>query len=873
MGSRQPNAIADPVGGWASIRRFLFDHSVVLLAVLLAAMLAVAFWYLRTQQEVMVSSLTEEGTRLQAETLETVRSLYTAEVVEKIRDHGVVVTHDHLDKENAIPLPATLTIELGERLSKRNSGLHVRLYSDYPFPWRKDGGARDAFEREALTELTRSPDKPFFRFEEQQGQRVLRYAVADVMQPACIGCHNTHPSSPKTDWKVGDVRGVLEITRSITPSAFVAQAEQTRALAAIGGMGLLSLIGLGLVLGKQRRDADMMRQVAANLSAMDDASPVGTFVTDAQGYCTHLNQESLRITGYTSETQTRTLWSAGVHADDRERVESEWRDAVQRRENFAAECRFQRGDGAITWVSCKAAPMVSGGRLIGYAGTLEDIANRKQVEQMKNEFVSTVSHELRTPLTSIMGALGLLAGGVGGSLSTESKTLVDIAHKNSERLVRLINDILDIEKIESGRMHFDLRPVELSPLVEQAIAANQVYAKQLGVTFAFDTQYPHARANIDSDRLMQVLTNLMGNAAKFSSQGSSVEIRLSKEQNMVRFEITDHGSGIPESFRDKIFSKFSQADSSDARQKGGTGLGLSISKAIIEAMGGSIGFSSQQGKGTTFYFRLPEWTESEAAEQPAVPISDQRPRILVVEDDRDIATLLTMMLERAGYAVVSAYNAASARKHLAEGGFAAMTLDLKLPDLDGRAFLQEIRANPMTRDLAVVVVSGQLGQSRQADGSETNLVLDWIAKPIDENRLLDAMKRGIHTEANGRARVLHVEDDADLRHVVSSLCRDVADFDFASTFEEAAGLLSAQRYGLVILDLELPDRSGWDLLPFVDRQTPRPAVLVFSGTELSGEDLSRVTAALVKSHVSNLELFEAVRALTGRVKPDGPETT
>jgi PAS domain S-box-containing protein len=243
---------------------------------------------------------------------------------------------------------------------------------------------------------------------------------------------------------------------------------------------------------------------------------------------------------------------------------------------------------------------------------VRDITQRKNVERMKNEFISMVSHELRTPLTSIRGSLGLIAGGVAGDLPAPARAMVDIAYKNSERLVRLINDILDIEKIESGTMTFHLKPVELLPLVEQTIEANRSYGLQYRVSFRLANQTAGVKVNADSDRLTQALTNLLSNAAKFSPPDDTVEIVVSRHTGGVRIAVHDHGFGIPAEFRERIFQKFAQADSSSTRQKGGTGLGLSITKAIVEKLGGQITFESRLGSGTSFFLDLPEWRDSPA---------------------------------------------------------------------------------------------------------------------------------------------------------------------------------------------------------------------------------------------------------------------
>jgi signal transduction histidine kinase len=232
------------------------------------------------------------------------------------------------------------------------------------------------------------------------------------------------------------------------------------------------------------------------------------------------------------------------------------------------------------------------------------LAERENVERLKNEFISVVSHELRTPLTSIRGSLGLLAGGVAGDMPPAASTMVEIAYNNSERLVRLINDILDAEKIESGMLQLDIQPIGLRELLTQVIEENRGYGLPFEVTIVLVRPVDNLQILADRDRLRQVMANLISNAAKYSPAGGAVHIRAARYNHGLRIQVIDTGAGIPEAFRDRIFQKFAQADSSDTRQKGGTGLGLNISKALVEQMGGQIGFTSTPGVGTTFFLDL-----------------------------------------------------------------------------------------------------------------------------------------------------------------------------------------------------------------------------------------------------------------------------
>ncbi len=241
-------------------------------------------------------------------------------------------------------------------------------------------------------------------------------------------------------------------------------------------------------------------------------------------------------------------------------------------------------------------------RALRYAG------ERKRLDKLKDEFVVTVSHELRTPLTSITGSLGLLVSGAGGSLPDSVARLVRIAHSNCERLVRLVNDILDIEKLESGSWVFNLSRVDVRSLLEKTVKDNHGFAESHGVRVRIGTDSiatVHVRA--DPNRLSQVITNLLSNAIKFSARDQEVIVTIETGADLVRISVQDNGSGIPTKFRSHIFERFARADATDARVKGGTGLGLSIVKQIIDRLGGEVSFEDAPGGGTIFSIELPKW--------------------------------------------------------------------------------------------------------------------------------------------------------------------------------------------------------------------------------------------------------------------------
>jgi len=231
---------------------------------------------------------------------------------------------------------------------------------------------------------------------------------------------------------------------------------------------------------------------------------------------------------------------------------------------------------------------------------------------MKTEFVSTVSHELRTPLTSILGSLGLVLGGVAGEISGEPRRMLELAERNGRRLLRLINDLLDLDRLGAGRMSFHFEEIALQPLVEHAVDAIRAYARSVGVGLELEGEIENAQVDVDGERLQQVLANLLSNAVKYAPEGSVVQVSMARRHRELEVAVSDSGPGIPEEVRPRLFERFVQADGSDSRKAGGTGLGLAISKGIIERLGGRIGFTSHAGFGTTFWFRLPEVGEGSA---------------------------------------------------------------------------------------------------------------------------------------------------------------------------------------------------------------------------------------------------------------------
>ena len=331
----------------------------------------------------------------------------------------------------------------------------------------------------------------------------------------------------------------------------------------------------------------------------------------------------------------------------------------------------------------------------GYLGVMVDLTKRKEVDRLKNEFVSIISHELRTPLTSIRGSLGLVVGTMSKDLPDKAKRLLDIAHKNCERLTVLINDILDIDKIASGKMRFDMKKENLLGMLENAVEVNQPYAEKYGVDIRLSPVDERLEIKVDAERFAQVLANLLSNAAKFSDQSDYVTLDAGLNGDRIRITVEDKGQGIPQEFQSQIFGKFLQSDSSSTRVKGGSGLGLHITKQIVEKMGGEIGFTTEEGKGTRFWVEFamavetPDTASDMILEAQGSYDSDTRaiPTVLHVEDDDDLRRMLALSLQ-GQVQMVPVGSLKAAQVLLSQQRFDMMVLDIGMPDGSGLELLE-----------------------------------------------------------------------------------------------------------------------------------------------------------------------------------------
>lgn len=519
------------------------------------------------------------------------------------------------------------------------------------------------------------------------------------------------------------------------------------------GGGLLFTMLFGTLLLFFARRAETVRRLVALKTreieageerfrlAMEYAS-IGMGVVDIDGRWLQLNPSLRDLLGYDKDALIGKDFRDALHPEDREAGQEDFCEILAGESTGCqVEMRYLHSSGRAIWalVNLSLARNADGSPRY-FIVQIQDITDRKEMDRVKSEFVSTVSHELRTPLTAIRGSLGIILQAMTDDIPPKANRLLNIAHNNCDRLIHLINDILDIEKIASGRMRFEMKLEDLASLVEQSIEGNQSYAERFNVSYVA-TSLTSAVVNIDADRMMQVLANLLSNAAKFSPADSEVEISLDVVGGQARLSVRDHGAGIPEDFRSLIFTRFSQADSSATRAKGGTGLGLNITKQIVEQMGGEIGFETEVDQGTVFWVTFPEAIASinDALAGTAGPISvDGRmlPTILHVEDDADLCHFLAVALHEKAY-ILRATCLEEARALLKTHSFSLIVLDQGLPDGTGLSLLDDFEGRPEDMRPPVVILSAD----EISDETRKRVVAALVKSRVPETQIVESIMR------------------------------------------------------------------------------------------------------------------------------------
>ncbi|MEL6135867.1 MAG: response regulator [Cyanobacteria bacterium J06628_6] len=679
----------------------------------------------------------------------------------------------------------------------------------------------------------------------------------------------------------GKIYGTLNFSSTAARTAQFSRHEQE--IIELMARSIGRFLAADLAQKQQQAAAAALRESEARFRMVANSAPVLLWMADTEMHCTFFNQTWLSFTGRSIAQERGNGWTEGIHPEDYERCLETYTNAFDAQRTFEMEYRLRRADGEYRWLLNRGTPRLTpDGSFAGYIGTCIDISDRHEVEKLKDEFISVVNHELRTPLTSILGSLDLLASGVLAANPEKGQRMLQIAATNADRLVRLINDMLDIERIESGKMLMDKQVCDSAELMTTAVDGIRSLAESAGIQLTL-TPLP-VRIWADPDRIVQVLTNLLSNAIKFSPAGATVTLTaavqagptreaqpqttdsnalLPSPTQQVQFQVRDEGRGIPPDKLKTIFGRFQQVDASDSRQRGGTGLGLAVCRSIVQHHGGGIWVQSVLGEGSTFFFSLPVLPPPE----PAAPSDPDQPLVMVCDDDPSVRTVIQAMLERQGYRVITADSGRAALSLATAQQPDVILLNLMMPEMNGWDTLAALKVRSQTQTIPVVILSGL---SPEEDTHLQSAVSHWIVKPPDEATLCKALQQALVTQKD--AQVLIVEDDPDLAQVLMAMFESHHITPHHAATGQAAIQLSQQvRPDLLVLDLSLPESDGFAVVDWLRQhnQLCRVPLVVYTAKDLDEDERRRLrlgqTLFLTKGRVSPEEFEQQVLQLISHI--------
>jgi PAS domain S-box-containing protein len=674
---------------------------------------------------------------------------------------------------------------------------------------------------------------------------------------------------------------------------------------------------------RERSEAELRKseELFRTLSA---SSPIGIWLADVAGRCLYCNHRWQTMSGLANDDSLGEGWQRALHAEDRSAVVEEWMRHANAGQGLAREFRLQLAGGEVRWVLAQSAPIKTEQReLTGHVVTFEDITERKRAEEnlrsakeaaeaatrAKSEFLANMSHEIRTPMNGVIGMTSLL---LETPMTDEQRECAETVRDSAETLLTVINDILDFSKIEARKLTFEHRDFNLRQIVEGTLDMLAARAQAKGLELCTAAISPEVRRTLrgDSGRLRQVLTNLLGNAVKFTERGEVLLLVTRQEETethaSVRFEVRDTGIGIAPEAQAKLFQAFTQADNSRTREFGGTGLGLAISKQLVAMMHGQIGVESTLGKGSTFWFTarfekggagVSLAPTKEAGETPALPTPPLR--VLVVEHSAAHREILRAEVAGLGCIADGASDEVEALAILraaaaTEAPYDAALIDLNLESMNGASLAQMIKIDPPLRDLHVIGVA-PMASGLRAESAAGVGIDACLAKPVRQSRLIEvltnAAKRGVagrstreslvaaSTEPRAsahyvRARILIAEDNPVNRRVaLGQLAKLGCTATAVANGCEVLAALERAAYDIVLTDCQMPEMDGYETTRAIrawesDLARPRrwqaPLHIIAMTAHAMQGDREKCLAAGMNSYVSKPVQLAELQAVLER---------
>ncbi len=568
--------------------------------------------------------------------INTFRSIYTKEVVQKVKKYGMQITLHPKEHHNEIPLPVSIILLIAEQLKQDKSELSFKLYSAYPFnPNNKGGGLSNQFAKQAWKALNKNPDKPFIRIENIDGRSSYRYAVADVMNQTCVNCHNNHPKTPKSNWKVGDVRGIIEVSSPLNKIIRKSQLS----FYFIYFLFLLLII-LFIVLFIKLRQIDQFKDIELKqysqellelnekLNIIIDYATDGILSINAQQDIICFNKEAEDIFGYTEKevmgkkmTMLIPHYARSGHQDNVNNFRDSSADMEIKGLNRGLILKGLHKDGHIFSASVGISRKQLANGEWQFTAFIQDITEQLEWEKSlydakekaeaantaKSQFLSSISHEIRTPMNAVLGFSQLLALDTQSPLNKNQKEAVEQIMKGGNHLLNLINEVLDLSKIEAGHVDIVLDSVNVVDLISHIYSLIKTQADQYSIQLESQVDNVHSvNIKADKNKLQQVLLNFSSNALKYNSDHGKIIFSCHKtEANKIRICVSDTGEGASEELLPVMFEPFNRLNKVNSNIQG-TGIGLTICKKLVHLMQGKIGVSQNSDIGLTFWVEFDE---------------------------------------------------------------------------------------------------------------------------------------------------------------------------------------------------------------------------------------------------------------------------
>jgi len=609
---------------------FRIWHWLLLIAINLIVLLIVLF---QLRQGIIMESGNTFGL-LQTSLITTFRSIYSTDVVRKVKLQGIKITPHPEGHDNEIPLPASMTLLIAKRLQQKDIKHTLSLYSPYPFTdIRKDGGLPDEFARQAWQALNKNPGQPFIRIEDIAGISMYRYAVADILNESCAACHNSYPGAPKRHWKAGDVRGIFEVRLPL--NNIINKSQFTFYMLYLF---LFILIGLFITLFIKVRKIDhfkdnelqkqtlKVQELNEKLNVIVDYATDGIMSIDAQQHILFFNRKAEQIFGYNAAevmgkkmTMLLPHYVRPVHQDNVNKFRDFPSDMEEKGLNRDLALKGMHKDGHIFPASVGISRKQLSNGEWQFTAFIKDITEQQKWEQdlrnakesaekanqAKSEFLSSISHELRTPMNAVLGFAQLLAIDTKTPLSDMQKESVQQIIKGGNHLLNLINDVLDLAKIEAGHIDISLAVIDIENLVSQICLLIQPQAEQRSIRIVntIDSKEKF-KIKADQTKIQQVLLNLSSNGIKYNNEHGTLTFSCYKsDNNKLRISVSDTGEGVSEELMEQMFDPFNRLNKVNSNIQG-TGIGLTICKQLVELMQGNIGVFRNSDKGLTFWLEF-----------------------------------------------------------------------------------------------------------------------------------------------------------------------------------------------------------------------------------------------------------------------------